>query len=100
MFCDSESPTKFLWDLDIGGKIKENLLVEYGSDAGVGFEGALDDAAITESQRRAKPIFVQCYANCERVRNPAKSTSECGWNHRNRFHSAWTLEPMETLFLS
>jgi hypothetical protein len=71
MFCDSESPTKFLWDLDIRGKIKENLLVEYGSDAGVGFEGALDDAAITESQRRAKLIFVQCYANCEhRVQTP------------------------------
>jgi len=66
MFCDSESPTKFLWDLDIRGKIKENLLVEYGSDGGVGFEGALDDAAITESQRHAKLIFVQRYANCER----------------------------------
>ena len=66
MFSDPDSPTKFLWDLDIRGKIKENLLVEYGSDGGVGFEGALDDVAITESQRRAKLIFVQCYANCER----------------------------------
>ena len=35
-------------------------------DGVVGFEGALDDAVITESQHRAKLNFVQCYANCER----------------------------------